>query len=306
MWYLWLIFALVPVMIFASFYYVLSIAEKNTKINSQQKWKGIWRNTFHWVLLDLVYMAIFNQWKTWIFIFGSIVIIKVLYTVTKVFLQKEEKQPLIAYSIIFDFIIGVGLTVYLIFIIENEVLQSTITTIIAAVYGGLFTLVGVAWTIRRQDAIKKEEEIKKAKPLFTFIMQTVELENVVGKKVCFDEPQTVKRVGNVVAILQNSEQAVFSLSRVYYDNKWRELLGNVVVLPNTEVILDFSFANDANNIFLEVKDAIGNFYYYEIKVLCLYSIWETPPKGDRLAHTIREIKEITLEEIEKRIKITEQ
>lgn len=63
--------------------------------------------------------------------------------------------------------IGIALTIYLIYITPTvNNLQSIVTTIIAAIYGGLLTLVGVAWTIRKQDEIRRDDEKKRFKPHF--------------------------------------------------------------------------------------------------------------------------------------------
>ena len=59
---------------------------------------------------------------------------------------------------VFDFVLGVGLSIYLIYIIPNEGLQNIIIPIVSAVYGGLLTLVGVAWTIKKSDSDRKQEE----------------------------------------------------------------------------------------------------------------------------------------------------
>ena len=57
-------------------------------------------------------------------------------------------------------IIGVGLSVYLIYIIPNKDLQAIVIPIVSAVYGGLITLVGVAWTIKDTNDKRKEDLIR--------------------------------------------------------------------------------------------------------------------------------------------------
>ena len=52
---------------------------------------------------------------------------------------------------------------------------------------------------------------------------------------------------------------------------------------------------------MEVKDTLGNSYFYEIKVLYLNFV-SLKPADSHLKHTIRELKEITIEELNKRIK----
>jgi hypothetical protein len=59
-----------------------------------------------------------------------------------------------------DFMWGIAITVYLIFMIPGESLQTIVLTITAAVYGRLLTLVGVAWTIKdNAEKLKQERKL---------------------------------------------------------------------------------------------------------------------------------------------------
>lgn len=94
-----------------------------------------------------------------------------------------DKQVFEDYKSVLNFVImltlTIGLTVfagYVFFWNKNGVEQSlfsAIMSIYAAVLGGAITLGGVAWTIRRQDEIRKEEEKKKHKP---FILQISDID----------------------------------------------------------------------------------------------------------------------------------
>ena len=56
-----------------------------------------------------------------------------------------------------------------------------------------------------------------------------------------------------------------------------------------------------NNLFLEVKDGLDNSYYYEIKVLSLNLLPGVVRNSNtELLHTVRELKEISIDEINKR------
>ena len=125
------------------------------------------------------------------------------------------------------------------------------------------------------------------------------LDNITGKKVCFDD-NFVQYPCNVTAEIENSDQSVFSIEKVYHDNKWWTVEGNKIVLPNKVVIFDFNFSTDVNNLFMEVKDTLGNSYYYEIKVLNINFVSLKSGDKNPYKHTIRELKEISLEEIIKR------
>ena len=116
---------------------------------------------FYW-FLDLFYMACFNQWLLWQFIFGGLAMLIVFYSLTVAFLSETKTNKWLLLS---DFILGMALTIYLIYIIPNVNLQSIVIPIISAVYGGLLTLVGVAWTIKKSNNDRRMEEQQKAKPI---------------------------------------------------------------------------------------------------------------------------------------------
>lgn len=243
-------------------------------------------------------MAIFNRWCALIYAFGLLSIVIIFTNLIGVFLSENK---LLNKMISFDLILGIGLSVYLIYILPNEQLKTIVTAVVAALYGGILTLVGVAWTIRHSDKERREEEKKKAKPIFTFNMVLEEIKDIRTKKVCFDVADNgIEYECHVVAELENSDHALFEVKRVFHDGKWNEIEGNTVVLPNKSVYFDFRFNYDVNNLFLEVKDGLDNSYYYEIKVLsCNLLPGIVRNSNTELLHTIREVKEISIDEINK-------
>lgn len=248
-------------------------------------------------LADFVYMTAFNHWLIPTYILGIIVLIIVFNSLVNAFLGKRNNNSFLNFCLAADLIIGIALTIYLIYIIPENTgnLQNIITTIIAAIYGGLLTLVGVAWTIRKSDNDRKDEEKKKAKPLFTFDMVYQNINDVTGKKFCFDDnirPYSC----HVLAIIENSDRSAFRLERIYHDKSWFSISANKVMLPNAKIYLDFTF-DDINGLFLEALDTLENKYYYEIKVLFL----RNASNKNHLFHTIRELREISEAEILKRI-----
>lgn len=249
-------------------------------------------------LYDLLFMAIFNQWHVMIYIFGLLSIVIIFTNIICVFLSENK---LLNKMISFDLLVGVGLSVYLIYLLPDEQLKTIVTAVVAALYGGILTLVGVAWTIRHSDKERKDEEKKKAKPIFTFNMVLDEIKDIRTKKVCFDVADNgIEYECHVVAELENSDHALFEVKRVFHDGKWNGVEGNTVVLPNKSVYFDFRFNDDVSNLFLEVKDGLDNFYYYEIKVLSLNLLPGVVQSSNKeLLHTIRELKEISIDKINK-------
>ena len=297
----WIIFVALIVLIPVGFGYFGVLCTKKFNPNEQQKKNmnvTLGKCTLLFWLYDLLFMAIFNQWHVMIYIFGLLSIVIIFTNVICVFLSENK---LLNKMISFDLLVGVGLSVYLIYLLPDEQLKTIVTAVVAALYGGILTLVGVAWTIRHSDKERREEEKKKAKPIFTFNMVLDEIKDIRTKKVCFDVADNgIEYECHVVAELENSDHALFEVKRVFHDGKWNEIEGNTVVLPNKAVYFDFRFNYDVNNLFLEVKDGLDNSYYYEIKVLsCNLLPGIVRNSNTELLHTIRELKEISIDEINK-------
>ena len=103
-------------------------------------------------------MAIFNRWRALIYVFGLLSIVIIFTNLISVFLSENK---LLNKMISFDLILGIGLSVYLIYMLPDEQLKTIVTAVVAALYGGILTLVGVAWTIRHSDKERREECICK-------------------------------------------------------------------------------------------------------------------------------------------------
>ncbi len=188
----WFVFGLVAVIIpFAFIHFQLCIQKKFAFTDEQKKNASVVtvKYVLYFWFLDCLYMTIFNQWKVWIYILGIITLVKIFYNLAITFLGKKQKNIILDISLVFDFLLGIGLTVYLIYLIPESLqnLQTIVTTIVAAVYGGLLTLVGVAWTIRkgdkdRNDDLKRrdEEKTEEARKQFVPYVKMAYAETVAG------------------------------------------------------------------------------------------------------------------------------
>lgn len=305
MWYQWLIFAAIFLSIPFGVGSFSVWAKKLLKVKltaEQERAANLKLGLlmfFYW-LCDLFYMSFIIDSLVWRFIFGVIIMLVIFFNLSKAFINASIPQP--KWGLVHDFIVGVGMSIYLIYSIPNPDLQNVVIPVVSAVYGGLITLVGVAWTIRHGQDERKRDEFQKAKPLFSFNMMYAPLATVEGKRVCFDEDDNNKQRNNqVVFEIENSDRSAFVIERLFHDGQWWSLDANKVVLPGKTIYVEFHFTEDVNNLFVEAKDALGNCYYYEIKVLCLNLLTRPTPHHPFL-HTVREIREISLQEIENRIK----
>ena len=161
-----LVFLYIPIFTFGMRNF-LKNEKEYTEDQLESSLKICWKYVFFYWLIDLFYMAIFNYWianeqsKTiWLtlqFVFGGLAMTYIFYNLTRAFLSNTKKHW---WGLLQGFLWGVAITIYLIFLIPSEPLQTIVLSITAAVYGGLLTLVGVAWTIKdNSEKIKQERKL---------------------------------------------------------------------------------------------------------------------------------------------------
>ena len=166
----WAIFILVALYLPTFTFGIRSFLKNEKKYTEEQlkaSLKICWKYVCFYWLIDLFYMAIFNYWianeqsqTIWLtlqFVFGGLAMVYIFYNLTRTFLSNTKKHW---WGLLQDFLWGVAITVYLIFLIPDESLQTIVLSLTAAVYGGLLTLVGVAWTIKdNSEKIKQERKL---------------------------------------------------------------------------------------------------------------------------------------------------
>lgn len=188
MWWQWLIFIIIIIVTPFAFAYVGVCVKRKNKLTKEQE-KAIEVNVIRFVLFywlaDLFYMSFIIDSISCKYIFGGFILLIVFYNLTMSYLSSTKKDALQRVGLLQDFIAGMALTIYLIYIIPGKQvaingvvtvdnsLRDIITTIVAALYGGLFTLVGVAWTIRKGDKDRQEEERKKDVPYVALVQKTL-------------------------------------------------------------------------------------------------------------------------------------
>lgn len=133
---------------------------------------------FYW-LCDFFYMSYFNKFLVLQFIFGISIMIIVFVNLINSFISASAKNWVIKFGLIQDFIVGIFLSIYLIYIIPKAEIKEIVIPIISSIYGGLLTLVGVAWTIRWT---KKESSIEHKNIIRPFIYPC--FEKIKDKTIC--------------------------------------------------------------------------------------------------------------------------
>lgn len=156
----WFCFGLFFILIPCSFVYIKVYFECRNQFTEEQIKRAnirFGKYIFFYWFADCVYMVMFNQWLVWTYILGMIALLIIFYNLIQAFLGKRIKGIFNNFCLILDFSIGIVLSISLIYQLPAEQLQTIVTGIIAAIFGGLFTLVGVAWTIKKGDEDRKPD-----------------------------------------------------------------------------------------------------------------------------------------------------
>lgn len=306
----WISFALIAVLVPIGLVGIKAWREDHFECTDKQKKKACVNLSkyciFYW-LCDLFYMSCFLNNLICKFVFGGLIVVVVLMNVCFSFTAPNAKTTILKYSILQDFLVGIGISVYLLYLIPDKELQTIAIAIVSAIYGGLITLAGVAWTIVKSDQNRLADEIKREKPCFSFNPQFKEIFLCGSEKMCCPllDGEKEYRCEELVQ-LENSDKSSFILKRLFHDGKWFDLEGNFTVLPSGKCYLSFYFDSPLN-IVLAVEDNLGNEYYYTLEVLLTGLL----PNGTGVSssqkpfHTLREIKEISKDELSKLIKESE-
>ena len=231
---------------------------------------------WYWYV-DIVYMVIFNHWTVWIYILVTIAMIKIFYDLVETSLNSKIKNSLYTQTMIINFLIGIGLIVYLIFLIKNADLRNIVTAIVASAYGGLLTLVGVAWTIKHTNDEKKEEETKKNRP-FIFVVDPRHTTAKPQTKVLLDDRNVCKdlfKKGNKYHInsfvLENADYSYSSIKGLCINKKIipMNIAQSFRKKEQYYIIIDFDFlcSEYINEISLLLIDMLDNYYILKVNFI---------------------------------------
>lgn len=277
---LWFIFGLIIIgipfsLFFINYWYKLkNKPTKEQKLNFKQ---NVVKYTLFYYAIDLFYMSFIIDNLICRYIFGGIIIIYIFYNSTKVFINNIKPRIL---SIIHDVFIGLGITIYLIFIIPNDDLRNVVTSIVSAVFGGYVTLLGVAWTIKDNSRNRKEDERQYKIP---YLYLSKEKSNICFES--FDNKlfETMQNITKSVKCSFIIEQVTLKVSRnsdcipigfilndCFFKLNNKHLLerGTIFNLEITKRIELFSMYS-VQSLYLVCMDTINNYYKYECELKIL-------------------------------------
>ncbi len=234
-----------------------------------------------------------------------------------VYTQERIKLSLIKTMlyVVFYLVLIIGLPFFLLWAgVEESILQNVIIPIYASILGGALALAGVAWTIKHSMIQKHEDELVKAKPLFTFNFFAEKEPLVNNRKVCLVEgnkqPTTIaealRRPSGTESFMEieNSEQSSFTIKRFYFDGAWHGVSANNVVLPNTRLLVQLFREDTVTHPIMEIEDIFKRKFYYDLMFQFLF--FPNEKMTDKHKSTLGQMKEITEQDVvERGIKIGE-
>lgn len=216
----WLVFAFAAIYFPLFIFNVLIVFIKDKNPNKEES-EIILINFLKYVFLcwfiDAFYISIVNDSLVFIFFFGILATVSIFFNVTSAFLNGEKS---LLFLVVLEFLVGVGLSVYLIYIIPNVRLQEIVLNIIAAILGGFLTLVGVAWTFKKSDKDRNENDRKQAKPFIGVIGDMSDKATVANKnpiQFCKKNYEDTLKM-KLHCFLQNSDKCIFYFDKVQVDD----------------------------------------------------------------------------------------
>ena len=279
MWYKWLIFATVFLLIPFGIASFKIWSEKKVNPTENQKKRATLTlgllMLFYW-LCDLFYMAFILDSLALKFIFGGLIMIIIFYNLSKAFINGK---PQLKWGLVQDFIVGVVLSIYLIYIIPDTDLKAVVISIISAIYGGLLTLVGVAWTIRHSIAERNHLEKERATPYLQ------------AKSVSPSAQDAIKEIELGKSYFPIKKQSIISnvglepcfFKGVFFRGVFVEC-APAVLAPNDWILLKLNFElseNPSKELKLIVCDRLLNYYSFSTTLHGDYiSAIGTPEKID--------------------------
>lgn len=266
---MWVIFGIVALCIPTFFLSLLMFHIKNDHPSEEAKQKSslnIMKSILLYWFIDLLYMSIFNGWLIPTFIFGILSIVIIFFNLINAFLNGAKS---LRFFIVLEMILALIMSGYLIFIIPNDSLQEIVLTITAALYGGVLTLVGVAWTIKKGDEDKKESYKLTLKPWLFFLRQRITPEDRTNNPSCvFTTSGLSETKERNLCVLKNTDNGIAILKKIATKNYEYFPVGDAVLDKNCifNVYICFDDEDTQEDMRLVVEDVLHNEYVYKFIV----------------------------------------
>ena len=292
---LWVAFVIFAVLSIITWISLLKIKLKyivNTEEQKKKETVDIIYNLLLFLMVDCFLMSVFADLLVQKFIFGIAIVIIVLLNVINAFLSGFKNIQLF---MAIKLINALVLSCYLIYSITDEVMRNIVLTVTASVYGGVFTLVGVAWTIRKGDNDRSEEmkrteferreaERKKHIPYLKIVNDnsyTTIANACVYLGLDFDKEEDLAKLnGNVFHFItiddfeiKNISNSIVIINGIYIGKKYYEL-DDVIIEKNHSCCIKttenciISMPSKIEFIRLKCSDIFGNGYEMECKFTC--------------------------------------
>ena len=198
---------------------------------------------------------------------------------------KVKKRVLLC-AVVLIFLLVVGISVFLIYLIPDclEGLRTILTSIVAALFGGLLTLLGVAITIKKGERDRVEDERKKHIPYLNLVKykdgETIAVTNDIEigvirrlKRTPMTEDVRLKYsyIFMRSIYVKNISNSCLILRGILINNRYVEFINNQLVEANgiakiPRENLGYITYEDGLIVKLIVSDALRNIYYFDLEM----------------------------------------
>lgn len=196
--------------------------------------------------------------------------------------QAELKSLEAIMNFIFLFLATIATSIAVIYLLfwkqgaESQDLFNSMMGVFAGILGGVLTLAGVAWTIKKADSDRKEEERKKYRPIFCLckdkVFETIPLPMetlTCDRKFSFDKIDGKAFYMATLSII-NSSFSDFYLRGLRINNYDVFLLDSYFITREKTYSFDFHqksfyFYEDIQKLEIIMEDLLGNRYSANVK-----------------------------------------
>lgn len=269
-------FVCIPITINNIFNYQL----KKNKIDKDLSIKNKAKYILFYMIIDAFYVAFFNGNLKLQLILGTLSLTIILSGVVSAFLSEKFEHKVL---IIHDFIIAVVLTIYLIYIIPNADIRQITLTIVSSIYGAFIALTGVAWTLKKNEFGKREEE-RKANIPYLRISNAVNCGEIIktsapignqfsNEEIFATKEKTLYGYRLNDFIIENIANANIIIKSININDTVYKINNNYMIPKSQKAKIEFNkwivnSLSSAEKIFIEVEDILQNKY----RIQCNYDI----------------------------------